>query len=347
MPKLAIGRSTGQTGKWVKLGWPVIFFPVALMVAMHVYNNQLLLLDLVVYLILAQGVNIIYGFTGYLPFGYFGFFGAGAYGAALAVNYLSVDGILAVVAGGILAVVLAVILIPLLRLSGAYFGLASLAAAESVYLVVANPSLASITKGPYGVNLEAIFNPNLAYLVGVILVGISIAVVVYLRVSHFGLSLRAIKSDPVTASLAGVNVPAARSIAWLLAAALAGLAGGVFAWITSVFYPETVFSINVSVFAIVFALFGGVGSVLGPILGGTALYILYEFIGISSPQYFQLIYGGLIVFLTLFLPGGLASLVEIFRRRVPRSRAEMDISQGSGIHAPLAVGGRSADSSDE
>lgn len=102
-----------------------------------------------------------------------------------------------------------------------------------------------------------------------------------------------------------------------------------------------------SVFAIVFALFGGVGSVLGPILGGIALYVLYEFIGISSPQYFQLIYGVLIVFLTLFLPGGLASLVEIFRRRLPGSRGGIAASPGSGGHEPISVGAGAADGSDE
>ena len=53
-----------------------------------VYQNHLLLFNFVIFLILAQGVNIIYGFTGYLPFGYVGFFGAGAYGFAIMVMHL-------------------------------------------------------------------------------------------------------------------------------------------------------------------------------------------------------------------------------------------------------------------
>ena len=68
----------------------LIAVPVTLAFALlpFVYNNQLLLFNFVVFLTLAQGINIIYGFTGYLPFGYVGFFGAGAYGFSLMVMHL-------------------------------------------------------------------------------------------------------------------------------------------------------------------------------------------------------------------------------------------------------------------
>ncbi|MHB9051003.1 MAG: branched-chain amino acid ABC transporter permease, partial [Thiomonas delicata] len=79
-----------------------------------------------------------------------------------------------------------------------------------------------------------------------------------------------------------------------------------------VFYPVAVFTLQISVFAIVFSLFGGVGTVVGPIVGAAVLYTLYSAIGISTPQYFQLVYGLLIVLLVLFLPGGILSL---FSRR--------------------------------
>src|SRR5436309_13097945 len=105
------------------------------------YQNHLLLFNFVIFLILAQGVNILYGFTGYLPFGYVGFFGAGAYGFALAVMHLSLPPLAAMAVGVVAALALALILTPLLRLSGAYFAIASLAAAQSVYEVVANPAL--------------------------------------------------------------------------------------------------------------------------------------------------------------------------------------------------------------
>ena len=68
-----------------------------------VYQNHLLLFNFVIFLILAQGVNIIYGFTGYLPFGYVGFFGAGAYGFALAVMHLHMPALGAMVCAGVAA----------------------------------------------------------------------------------------------------------------------------------------------------------------------------------------------------------------------------------------------------
>ena len=109
--------------------------------------------------------------------------------------------------------------------------------------------------------------------------------------------------------MAGIDVVRARTIAWVLSALIAGLAGGVYAWYVSVFYPETVFGSEFSIFAIVFALFGGVSTVLGPILGVLILYGMYNLIGLSTPQYFQLIYGILIMLVVLFLPAGLMSLL--------------------------------------
>lgn len=273
-----------------------------------VYDNHLLLFNFVIFLILAQGVNIIYGFTGYLPFGYVGFFGAGAYGFAIMVMHLQAPAPLAVLAAGVVGVLLGLLLTPLLRLSGAYFAIANLAAALAVLHFVANPALESITKGPYGVALNGTFNPTLAYTGAVIILALTLGFVVFLRNSSFGMALQAVREDAVSAAMAGVNVVKMRVIAWLVSALVAGLAGGVFAWYVSVFYPDNVFSSDFSIFAIVFALFGGVATIMGPIVGVIILYGIYNLIGFTTPQYFQLIYGVLIMALVLFLPAGLVSL---------------------------------------
>jgi branched-chain amino acid transport system permease protein len=141
-------------------------------------------------------------------------------------------------------------------------------------------------------------------------------VVYYLRHSRFGLSLQAIRDDAYSAAMAGVNVVRYRSAAWLIAAALAGMAGAVFGWATSVFYPTAVFDASISVFAIVFALFGGTGSLWGPTIGAVLLYALYSAIGISNPQFFELIYGLVIILLVLFVPRGLAGLGRSLVQRV-------------------------------
>jgi branched-chain amino acid transport system permease protein len=288
----------------------IIAVPLLIVMAVlpSVYSNHLLLFNFVIFFILAQGVNIIYGFTGYLPFGYVGFFGAGAYGFAIMVMHLNAPAPLAVLVGGAVAVVLGLILTPLLRLAGAYFSIANLAAALAVLHLIANPALEQITKGPYGVALNGTFNPTMAYAGGILILALTLGIVVYLKNSSFGLALQAVREDSFSASMSGVNVVKMRTVAWLASALVAGLAGGVFAWYVSVFYPDNVFSADFSIFAIVFALFGGVATISGPLIGVIILYGIYNLIGFTTPQYFQLIYGLLIMALVLFLPAGLVSL---------------------------------------
>jgi branched-chain amino acid transport system permease protein len=290
----------------------LILVPVVIVFAIlpSVYGNHLLLFNFIIFMTLAQGLNVIYGFTGYLPFGYVGFFGAGAYGFSLMVIHLHASPVAALAAGAAAAIVLALLLTPLFRLSGAYFSIANLAAALAVLQVVSNPNLEPITKGPYGISLTGVFNPTFAYGAALAILALTLALVIYLRNSHFGMALKAIREDPISAGMAGINVVRERIIAWLLSALIAGLAGGVFAWYVSVFYPETVFSVEFTIFAIVFVLFGGSATVVGPIFGVVILYGIYNAVGISTPQYFQLIYGALIMGLVLFLPNGLVSLLQ-------------------------------------
>ncbi len=281
-------------------------------VAPHVYGNQSLLFTLMTFIVLAQGLNLLYGFTGYLPFGYVGFFGSGAYATSLLVLHTHLPVLGCVVGGALVALLLGLVLGPLLRLSGAYFSIANLAASQILFFVVSNPNLSDVTGGPYGLKIEQVYDPQHSYwaMLGVLLLACALAA--YFRASRFGMSLRAIKQDAVSAAMAGIDVVRSRLIVWLVSAFVAGLAGGVYAWNLSVFYPDAVFTLQLSVFAIVFALFGGVGTVIGPMLGAALLYSLYSVIGISTPQYFQFIYGALIVLLVLFLPGGVLSL---FQRR--------------------------------
>ncbi len=286
-------------------------------IARGVYSNELMLFNFIMFLTLSQGLNIIYGFTGYLPFGYVGFFGAGAYGFALAVMHLHAPALVAMVCAALAALLLAVILLPLLRLSGAYFAIASMAAAQALYEVIANPDLENVTKGPYGVSLSDVFAPALSYYVALGVLAVTLGIVVWLRNARFGMSLQAIRDDSVSAAMAGISVVHGRTIAWILSAMIAGLVGGVFAWHISVFYPDTAFDLSVSIFSTVFLLFGGATTLTGPLLGVFILYGVYNVIGIAVPQYFQFTYGALIVLLVLFLPNGLVSLLTSRGIRVP------------------------------
>jgi branched-chain amino acid transport system permease protein len=312
-----VRRPSPAAWQAVRYGLSIILPAVVVFaVAPSLYPNGALLFAMMTFLVLAQGINVIFGFTGYLPFGYVGFFGTGAYAASLALLRLHLAWPLAMVAGAVAAALLAVVLMPLLRLSGAYFAIASLAAAEAMYQLVSNPAMVTVTNGPYGLSLQAVYNGPLSYGAMVAVLALTLAILVYLRTSRFGLALQAIRDDPASAT-AGVDVVRSRALAWLLSALLAGLAGGVYAWHVSVFYPDTVFDLSFTVFAIVFVLFGGPATILGPLFGTVVLYGLYDAIGISTPQYFQFIYGLLIVVLVLFLPEGLVSLVRRRGIRVP------------------------------
>jgi branched-chain amino acid transport system permease protein len=304
-----------------RIAWHLLLILLPVVAAFAIlpglYSNHLMLFNFIIFMTLALGINVIYGFTGYLPFGYVGFFGAGAYGFSLMVIHLHAPPLIALPVGAAAAIVLALLLTPLFRLSGAYFSIANLAAALAVLQVVSNPNLEEITKGPYGISLSGVFDPALSYATALAVLAATLALVIYLRNSHFGMALKAIREDPISAGMAGINVVRERVIAWLLSALIAGLAGGVFAWYVSVFYPETVFSVEFTIFAIVFALFGGNATVIGPILGVVILYGIYNAVGISTPQYFQLLYGALIMGLVMFLPNGLVSLLQRWGIDVP------------------------------
>lgn len=281
----------------------------------YVYDNGLLLLNFVVFLVLAQGLNLTYGFSGYLPFGYVGFFGAGAYGFSMLVTLAGVPPVLAVFGGGGAALLVGLLLTPLLRLQGAYFGLASLAASEAMLHLIGNPSLESITGGPYGVRLPTAYAPGLTYGLALGILAAIMALVAWLRHSRFGLQLQAARDNKLAADMAGIDVVRGRLVVWLASAVAAGSIGAVFAWRASTFFPEAVFDLNFSIFAIVFTLFGGAGTLGGPVIGVLLLYGLYNAIGVSAPQYFQLSFGLLIMVLVLFFPEGLAAIPRQIRAR--------------------------------
>ena len=309
-----VRRKVGYKQPTLRRDLALGMLPVLLFAALPwLYDNQLLLLNFVVFLVLAQGLNLTYGFSGYLPFGYVGFFGAGAYGFALTVMHGLAPPLVAVAAGGGAALLVALLLAPLLRLQGAYFGLASLAAAEALRHLIANPDLSDLTGGPYGVRLDAGYRPGLTYGLALGILALVMGLVATLRHARFGLRLRAARDNPVSASMAGIDVVRGRLTVWLLSAGIAGLIGAVFAWRAATFFPDAVFDFNFSIFAIVFTLFGGAGTLMGPVIGVLVLYGTYNAIGVSAPQYFQLAYGLLIMALVLFFPEGLAAIPKRWR----------------------------------
>lgn len=275
------------------------------------YQNQFFFFVLAVLLVLTNALNIVYGFTGYLPFGFAVFLAFGAYLTAMSINLLHLSVIVSLLIGGLSSVALSLLFTPLLRLSGAYFAIANLAVFETVYYIIGNLSLTKYTGGPYGIAPHAPYTPVADYVAIVILAAVSSLVILYIHHSNFGLALRAINDDRTSVELSGVNSHRFRTFAWIISTFFVGLAGGLYGIKLGFFYPEGVFDLTrFSVLIIIFLIFGGRGSYLGPIIGTVSLYLLYQEVTLNYPNFSLLVFGIIVILLILFLPNGVVSIVK-------------------------------------
>lgn len=270
---------------------------------------------------LAFGWNFMSGFTGYVDFGYAGFVGFGSYLTVITIVDLGFPWPLALLTAMIVTGVVGTGLsLPMLRLRGAYFAIAMLAAATAAQLLVSSSYLRPITRGGSGIS----FFPELS-LTGQYYLAMGITMTfAYLTYrianSPFGLRLLAIRDDETLAASLGVKTVREKVIAMLIHTAAAGLIGGVLAFNLSYIDPSSVFNIQYTEFPIVMVLFGGLGTVLGPVIGGFIFVLLYEVLWSTFPQAYQFLFGIAIIGIVLFMPEG---IIEYLKEndRIPRWRS--------------------------
>ncbi len=291
------------------LAWPFVAPPYLVVVGLLV----------LMYTTLAASWNLVSGYTGYLSFGHVAFFGVGAYTMALLVTRLQVHWLLASAAGGAAAVLLSLgVGLIALRLRGPYFAIATLGLAEALQIVAA--AWEPVTRGGLGIYLPPVLDHTSVYLaLAVMAVGV-VALTYRLATSTFGLRLLAIREDEGALESLGVNVTRYKLSAFALSAFFPGVVGGVYAWFTSYVDPPSVFGLSITLRMIVMAMFGGAGTVLGPVIGGVALTLLQETLWTQFTSMHQALFGALIILLVVFMPGGVLALA---RRRgwLPRTRA--------------------------
>ena len=268
------------------------------------------LINLFMLAILAESWNIIGGFTGYASFGNVAFFGIGAYTTGVLMTRVGVPFPLALPAAGIVTLVFgALVGIPILRLKGHYFAIATLGVAETMREIVYN--LEFTGKGT-GLVLPILRSPLPFFY---LMLGILVAVTLvnwWLSRSRFGYGLVAIREDEDAAAVMGINTPLYKTIAFALSGAFTGLAGGVYAyWITFI-DPDAVFKVTMTVQLIIMAAFGGTGTVLGPLLGTVVLASISEWLSTHLVALAELAYGVVIILVVLFMPKGLS---DLFRQR--------------------------------
>ncbi|HEX6081790.1 MAG TPA: branched-chain amino acid ABC transporter ATP-binding protein/permease [Methylomirabilota bacterium] len=257
--------------------------------------------------IVAAGLNVLAGFAGQISLGHAGFYALGAYGAALAATRLGWPLWASVPAGMALAAIVgAAVGAAALRVSGPYLAMVTIAFGIIVEHVLVE--WVSLTGGPGG-----IFNipkPTVSGSYWLIAAGAALALwlTANLRASAWGRALLAVKSSEVAAESLGISAYLARTTAFTISAALAGLAGGLFALLNGYISPDS-FTLQTSIVFLLALLFGGLGSVAGPLVGGVALTLLPELLT-GLADYRLILYGALLLISIYGLPAGVVGAVR-------------------------------------
>lgn len=262
--------------------------------------------------VLAQGWNIIGGYTGYPSFGNSVFFGLGAYGVGIAMVQFDLPFGVGMLFGLALAVAFAFALgVPVLRLKGHYFAIATLGLAQVMTAIVSNVGVAGRN---VGLVLPLIKSEALFYELALALLVAATLTIWWLSKSRFGFGLIAIRENEEAAAVMGVNTTLYKVLAFALSAAFTGLAGGIYAYYITFIDPVGVFDISLNVKMIIMAVFGGPGSVLGPVIGALILSVVSEVLASKVTSVASLFFGIVIVVAVVFMPRGLADLVRNARR---------------------------------
>jgi branched-chain amino acid transport system permease protein len=264
----------------------------------------------------ACGLNVILGLAGQLSLAHAGFFGIGAYTVALLATTGGVAfwiGLPAAIAlCGVAGYAVGSIC---LRSKGHYFAIFTLAVGLIIHLVI--QKWESLTHGHVGVigipgpgPLGPIsFDSGLArsYLALFFLV-VTVAAVSRLVRSPLGRTLMAVRESEPLAEAVGVNVMAAKRLAFAISTAFAGLAGGLFAGFIGFLGPESS-NVEMTFNTLLYVMVGGVGSLSGPVTGTFIVYGLSQLLAVLQ-QYQMVIFGLALVLLILFMPTGLAGLLR-------------------------------------
>lgn len=271
---------------------------------------------LMLWVTMASALNIMAGFTGYLPFGYVAFYGIGAYATAISVRMLGLPVWIGFVAAGVAGVLLSLLFAKTLVLRGIYFAIVSLALAVICRLVISHlPE--SVAGGSFGITLSASNSPAISYYAMLAVMIATLLTVTWLSQSRLGTALRAIRDDVDAAAVMGVSVGLARTKAWVLSALFAALTGGIEASYTNIVDAETAFNLQITTKAIIYATIGGLGTVIGPVIGTLAMVSVDDVIWQRFPVLNVFLLGAVIVALMLFLPRGVLGTL-IWRK--PRLR---------------------------
>jgi ABC-type branched-subunit amino acid transport system ATPase component/ABC-type branched-subunit amino acid transport system permease subunit len=294
---------------------PLIVYTLAFAGIASVVSNsyyQLILTLVLVWTLLGLSWNLLSGYSGLVSFGHAAFFGLGAYSVTIALVRFDVTPWLGIPLGMAVGAVAGIVIgIPTFRLRGHYFALAMLAYPISLLHIFQWAGYQEVALPMKRVD-PAFFmqfaDPRVYTLIALALVVGALLLSWRVEHSRFGMSLLAIKQNEAAAEAAGIDTLAWKMRAMVLSAAVAAAAGGFYAVILLVVTPDSVFGMLTSAQALIVTMFGGTGTLWGPVIGTAVLIPLAEGLnaefGDVVPGIQGVIYGVALVIIVLWMPEG-------------------------------------------
>ncbi|MBI2353761.1 MAG: branched-chain amino acid ABC transporter permease [Deltaproteobacteria bacterium] len=288
-----------------------------------------ILVNIGIAVILALGLNVITGMTGQLALGHAAFMSIGAFSGALLSLKTGVPfSINLLLSGTVTAAAAAVIGWPILRLTGDYLAICTLAFAEIVKVCLLN---LEITNKALGLSVPPPRSPLPMPLTVLICVCLAIVASAFIANSRFGRALTAIRDDEIAAESMGINCARYKVQSFAISAFMAGVGGSLYAHFLGYINPSD-FGFHKSVDMLCMVVLGGLGSIPGALLGAALLSAAPEFLRFMA-QYRMLVYGALLVSLMVFRPngllGGVDSAAMLLRKLGLRRRCALPPREGS------------------
>jgi len=296
---------TAAFGLLVIIGVAIPFFSGNFII--RFFTNALM------FAVLASAWNIIGGYTGYASFGNVVFLGIGAYVSAVLMEKGGIPFWVAFPASGVGAAVFAVLIgLPVLRLKGHYFAIATLGVAEAMKALVDNLDITEGNSGIYlpmmklSVKSQYIF----FYFMMMGVLALTLGVTFIMLKKKLGYGLIAIREDEEAAGSLGVNTTLFKVTSFALSGFFSGLAGSLYAYQQGFIKPDAVFDVGITIKMIVMAVFGGIGSLVGPLLGALSIEVVSEVLTNYFLVAHTLFFGAIVILAIVFTPKGIMDIIS-------------------------------------
>lgn len=320
-----------RSARWWLLGAALLLAPLVAPGPFYERMVTLVLLSAIT----ASAWNLVGGYAQQISIGHAMFFGTGAYSALLVYHHWQLPPVVGVPLGVLISLILAAIVgLPSFRLRGHYFAMATVAVAELVRILVNNWPFVGGAVGMMGpatprTVADLAFRSSLPYYYIFLVVLIALLLITHhLSRGRMGFYLRALGADERAARSLGVPVARYKLYALMLSATFTSIAGSLYALMVGYIDPTSGFGILISVEAVIVAALGGAGVLLGPLLGAVILIPLQNLTnslyGGGGSGLTYILYGGIIILIARFEPGGLIRIWSRWQARRAAAKEARD-----------------------